>query len=345
MRICIKSQLLLWLLIFYPIFETSGQTRPAEVDSTFNSYIRAAWNEVIESDYSDSLQIHYAKEFLTYYKNNKNSETAELALHSAFTMWGNTGDDSYVHEALSIIDKNSDIWHRIGIPVQLLNIYYRNEKPEVEESIILLHELENQLTHPQSKSSVYRWLKSHYHEEKNHDMAIKYARLLVETDADEWYVDHGLGYLYEVESLQVGQNAPAFKSEALEGEILSLAELKGKFVLIEFWGTWCGPCYPEIPHLKKLWDLYGENDLVIIGVALDENEAKVKNVINEQEMFWPQVLQPDQFDGELVKLFNVTGVPKMYLIDTQGIIVAKDLRGEEMVAEVDRLVGEYFEQN
>lgn len=345
MRICIKSQLLLWLLLFYPIFEISGQIRPAEVDSTFDSYIRSAWNEVTESGHSDSLQIHYAKQFFTYYKNNKNNETAELALHSAFMMWGNTGDNSYINEALSIIDKDSDIWHRYDMPVQLLNIYFRNEILGVEESIILLHELENQLTHPKSKSSVYRWLKFQYHEEKNFDMAIKYARLLVETDADEWYVDHGLGYLYEIESLQIGQKAPAFKSETLEGEILSLTELKGKFVLIEFWGTWCGPCYPEIPHLKKLWDLHGDNNLVIIGVALDENVAKVNTVINEQEMFWSQILQPDQFDGELVKLFNVTGVPKMYLIDAHGIIIARDLRGEEMVTEVDRLVREYFEQN
>jgi peroxiredoxin len=345
MRKCLKSQLLLWLLIFYPVIEVYGQTQPAEVDSTFESYLRAAWNEVTESGYSDSLQIQYAKEFYTYYKNNKNSETAELALHSAFMMWGNTGDDSYLHEALSTIDTDSDLWYRFGIPVQLLNIYARNENLDVDDSILLLHELENQLTHPKSKSSVYRWLKSHYHGEQQYDKAIKYARLLVETDADEWFVDHGLGYLYEVESLQVGQKAPDFKSETLEGEILSLSELKGKFVLIEFWGTWCGPCYPEIPHLKKLWDLHGENNIVIIGVALDEDEATVNNVINEQEMPWPQILQPDLFGGELVDLFNVTGVPRMYLIDTEGKIAARDLRGEEMVSEVERLISEYFGQN
>ena len=345
MRNRFKSQLFLCLLILYPVIEAYGQAQPAQGDSTFESYIRAAWNEVSESGYSDSLQIQYAKEFYTYYKNNKNSETAELALHSAFMMWGNTGDDSFVHEALSTIDTDSDLWHRFGIPVQILNIYARNKNLEADESIILLHELENQLTHPKSKSSVYRWLKSHYHGESNYDKAIKYARLLVETDANEWFVDHGLGYLYEVESLQVGQKAPDFKSETLEGKILSLTELKGKFVLIEFWGTWCGPCYPEIPHLKKLWDVHGDSNLVIIGVALDENEATVNNVINEQEMFWPQILQPDQFDGELVDLFNVTGVPRMYLIDTQGVIIAKDLRGEEMVTEVNRLISEYFEHN
>ena len=342
MKKFLKSHLLLWLIIFYPIFEVYGQTQPAEVDST---YIRAAWNEVSESGFSDSLQVQYAKEFYTYYKNNKNSETAELALHSAFLMWGNTGDDSYVHEALSTIDTDSDLWHRFGIPVQLMNIYFRNENLEVDESIILLHDLENQLTHPKSKSSVYRRLLSYYQEERKFDMAIKYARMLVETDADEWFVDHGLGYLYEAESLHVGEKAPDFKSETLEGEFLSLSELKGKFVLIEFWGTWCGPCYPEIPHLKKLWDLHGENNLVIIGVALDEDEATVNNVINEQEMPWPQILQPDLFGGELVDLFNVTGVPRMYLIDTEGKIAARDLRGEEMVSEVERLISEYFGQN
>ena len=343
MRRCFKSHLLLCMLILYPIIEIYGQTQPAEVDSTFESYIRGAWNEVSESESSDSLQIQYAKEFFTYYKNNKNSETAEMALNSAFMMWGNTGDNSFVHEALSTIDTDSDIWHRFGIPIQILNIYYRNENLKVDESINLLHEWENQLTHPESKSSVYRWLNSHYHEEKNYDKAIKYARLLVETDADEWYVDHGLGYLYEVESLQVGLKAPTFKTETISGEILSLPELKGKFVLIEFWGTWCGPCYPEIPHLKKLWELHSESNLTIIGVALDENETTVNNVINEHAMFWPQILQPDEFGGELVNLFNVTGVPRMYLIDPSGVIVARDLRGEEMVTEVNRLISEYID--
>lgn len=345
MKMSLKIHSLLWMLLLYPIIEVYGQTQTAKADTTFESYIKAAWNEVFESDNPDSLQIQYAKEFYTYYKNHKNTETAELALNSAFMMWGNTGDDSYVHEALSTIDTDSDIWYRFSIPIQLLNLYSRNEKLEVDESIILLHELENKLTHPKSKSSVYRWLLSHYQEEQNYDKAIKYARLLVETDANEWFVDHGLGYLYEVESLQVGQTAPTFKSETLKGETLSLSELKGKFVLIDFWGTWCIPCYPEIPHLKELWDLHGEENLVIIGVALDENENTVNSVTKEQVMPWPQILQPDQFNGELVELFNVAGVPRMYLIDTEGIIAARDLRGEGMVSEVDRLIREYFEQN
>lgn len=123
------------VFIFYPIFEVYGQTRPAEVDSTFDAYIRAVLNEIMESGHSDSLQITFAKEFFTYYKNNQNSVTAEIALGAAFAMWDNTGDDTYVHEALSIIDKDSDIWHRYYIPLRLMNIYSRNEQLEVDESI------------------------------------------------------------------------------------------------------------------------------------------------------------------------------------------------------------------
>lgn len=268
--------------------------------------------------------------------NNKESETADNALASAFLMWGNTGYNRFIKDALQSISFDSGVWRQIIIP--LANIYHRNDHLDFKEYIDLLHYLENQLTESKSVSEIYARLIRYYNDEEEIDLVIDYARKLVELDADEWYVNRGLGYLHEIESLQLGQRSPSFSANTLDGETLALSDLDGKFAILEFWGTRCGPCIPEIPHLKTLWERHEEDNLVIVGIALDDNEEVVNRFIEEREISWPQILQTDQFRSELVKLFNVIGIPRMYLLNPSGEIIAKDLRGEDMVTEVDRLI-------
>jgi peroxiredoxin len=336
-----KPLFFIWIIILYPIFEVNGQSQKAEPDTTFESYISESWSEVRESGFSDSLQNVYAKEFFEYYLVHKNSETAEKAFASAFLMWSNTGEDRYISEALQSINYDSGIWRQIIKP--LANIYARNDDLEFEEYIELLHYLEDELTESKSLSEIYTSLIGHYNSEDEIELVIKYSRKLVELDANEWYVNHGLGFLHEIESLQLGQQSPSFSAISLQGETFTLEDLEGKFVILEFWGTWCGPCIPEIPHLQTLWEKHGEDSLLILGIALDDNEDVVTEFIEERDMSWPQILQSDRFRGELVELFNVVGIPRMYLINPSGEIVARDLRGEEMVSEVNRLISEYTE--
>lgn len=341
MNILQKTLFVIWILLLYPFFDVNGQSQMTEVDSTFKSYISNAWNEVRESGFSDSLQNTYAKEFFEYYLANKNSEIAENAFASAFLMWSNTGEDKYTQEALQSLSFDSGLWRQIITP--LSSIYARNDDLEFEEYIELLHYLEDELTEAKSLSEIYSRLVSYYNDEEEIELVTKYARNLVELNADEWYVNHGLGYLHEIESLQIGQKAPSFSAITLQGETLSLEDLNGKFVILEFWGTWCGPCIPEIPRLQMLWEQHGESNLFILGIALDDNEEVVNEFIEERDMPWPQILQSDRYRGELVELFNVVGIPRMYLLNPSGEIVARDLRGEEMVSEVNRLISEYTE--
>lgn len=341
MNIKRKPLFIIWIFILYPIVDVNGQSKNAEADTTFESYISEAWSEVRESGFSDSLQNAYAKEFFEYYLVHKNSETAEKAFASAFLMWSNTGEDKYISEALQSISYDSGIWRQIITP--LSSIYARNDDLEFEEYIELLHYLEDELTEAKSLSEIYSRLVSYYNDEDEIEMVTKYARKLVELNADEWYVNHGLGYLHEIESLQIGQKAPSFSAITLKGETLTLEDLNGKFVILEFWGTWCGPCIPEIPHLQTLWEKHGEDKLLILGISLDNSEEIVTEFIEKRDMPWPQILQSDRFNGELVELFNVVGIPRMYLLNPSGEIVARDLRGEEMVSEVNRFISEYSE--
>ncbi len=319
-----------------------AQAEDSERDSTFEAYHSEVWDEIEKAEFSDSLQNHYAKELFEYYKSHKGTKSAEIAFSSAFLMWGNTGNDEYVDEALDTLGEDSELWVKVVRP--LSKIYHRNENLVYDNYIDYLHELEHRITDPVSKSQLLSMLVRYYKDQDKSDRARDYAQKMVELDADKFFVDFALKQLHELESLQIGQDAPPFSAQTISGNSLALSELNGEFVLLEFWGTWCGPCKPEIPHLKTLREKHEGKNLKIVGIALDEGENVVQEFTRENEMEWPQILQKERWEGEIVNSYSVLGVPRMYLIDPEGHIVAKDLRGEEMVKQVDKMIAEYYEE-
>lgn len=319
-----------------------GQEKSVEIDSTFEAFHQEAWQKIREAEFSDSLQNKYAKEFYSHYRDHKGSESADRAFMSTFLLWGNTGNYTHVEEAISTLENDSKLWGAVIHP--LSNIYHRNEDLIYNDYIAYLHELENLITDPKSRSQLFLTLVRYYKSEGENDKVRDYAQKMVEIDVEEFFVDFALGQLHELESLQIDQQAPQFKTQTINGKSISLSDLNGEFVLLEFWGTWCGPCTPEIPYLKTLYEKYDDGTMTILGVALDENEEVVQEFTAENEMAWPQILQSKRWGGEIVESYNVSGVPRMYLVDPEGKIVAKDLRGEEMVSEVNRMIAEYFEK-
>lgn len=342
MRDLTKSASLFILITVISFNALFGQENSAERDSTFEAYHSNVWDEVEKAQFSDSLQNGYAKEFFEYYNTHKGTESSEKAFSSAFLMWGNTGNYTHVDEALSTLEDDSKLWSYVIHP--LSNIYHRNKNLVYDDYIAYLREHEDRITDPKSKSQLLMSLLRHYKSQDKNDNVRDYAQKIVELDASDSFVDFALGELYEMESLQIGQKAPSFVTETVDGNSVSLSDLNGEFVLLEFWGTWCGPCRPEIPHLKDLKDKHGDEKLTIVGIALDENEKDVQDFTSENKMNWQQILQTEMWDSEIVRSYNVFGVPRMYLVDPEGTIIAKDLRGEEMVSEVDRMITEYFDR-
>lgn len=131
---------------------------------------------------------------------------------------------------------------------------------------------------------------------------------------------------------EIGDMAPVFKSPDTEGKIVSLADFKGKYVLVDFWATWCLPCIAEFPHLRKAYDNFKGKNFTILGVSLDRPDSKEKwiKMIKDENLVWKQVSDLKWWYSDAAFLYNVNSAPANFLVDPSGKIIAKNLRGEDL---------------
>ena len=125
----------------------------------------------------------------------------------------------------------------------------------------------------------------------------------------------------------------------IEGNTWTAEQLEGQVVLLDFWATWCTPCLAELPNLRQLQAEYGGEGLLIVGIALDAIDRRgLRSFLLRHDIDWPQVHRSDGVASELAQRFGVEAVPVTLLIDRQGRIIARDLRGEALAKVVDTLV-------
>ena len=138
-------------------------------------------------------------------------------------------------------------------------------------------------------------------------------------------------------STNVGQFAPEISLPSPDGKEIALSSLKGKLVLIDFWASWCGPCRKEMPNVVKIYSKFKNKGFEIYGVSLDQDKEKWMEAITKDGINWPQVSDLKYWDNVAAKIYNVQGIPYTVLIDKDGKIIAKNLRGQELekkIAEV-----------
>lgn len=153
----------------------------------------------------------------------------------------------------------------------------------------------------------------------------------------------GMALQQQIESLRavnIGGIAPNIELPTPDGSTFSLRSLRGKVVLLDFWASWCGPCLAELPNVKKLYEAYHSKGLEILGVSLDEKHENWTNMIQKKGMPWHHVSSLMGWKCPVAALYNVTGIPRMYIIDPEGKIIAQDLRGEELAAKMKEIFGE-----
>ncbi|SFN80643.1 Peroxiredoxin [Bizionia echini] len=142
----------------------------------------------------------------------------------------------------------------------------------------------------------------------------------------------------------IGSVAPDFTAPNPEGNMLTLSDLKGKVTIIDFWAAWCGPCRRENPNVVNVYEKYHDKGLEIIGVSLDGNprqkDAKGEwlAAIEKDGLTWHQVSNLQYFNDPVAKKYNIQSIPATFILDADGKIIAKNLRGPELEAKMAELL-------
>jgi thiol-disulfide isomerase/thioredoxin len=131
--------------------------------------------------------------------------------------------------------------------------------------------------------------------------------------------------------------APAFGLTTLSGERISLDELQGKVVLIDFWATWCGPCREALPHVQSIAKKFSGQPLVVLSISLDQDETKWKEFVAKNKMTWQQY-RDGGFDGPMAQKFGVRAIPATFTIDADGVLQDQHVGDASIEGKLKKLV-------
>ena len=168
----------------------------------------------------------------------------------------------------------------------------------------------------------------------------QFVKMKSENDPDR---QRALRYVEQPE-LARARMAPAFAVTTMDGQKISLDDLQGKVVLIDFWATWCGPCREALPHVRDIARKFQGQPLVVLSVSVDDKQEKWKEFVAKNEMTWPQYFDGG-FTGPVARLFGVQAIPHTFTIDADGILQDEHIGDAAIEGKLKKLMKRAQETN
>ena len=141
-------------------------------------------------------------------------------------------------------------------------------------------------------------------------------------------------------NVAIGKPAPEIVQYTPDGNSLSLSSLKGKYVLIDFWASWCGPCRRENPNIVQAYQQFKDKGFTVLGVSYDTKKSNWEKAIEDDHLEWNQVSTLDGWANKTSREYGIKAIPSNLLVDKEGIIIAKNIFGKKLIQILEEVLGE-----